>query len=178
MLWTPRHFTRRDFLRHSHGLLAGAALAPLSCAEWLAPATDESAGEPEKVVEALYAAYAEMNVERLLALLTDDCFFEDPTFHLVARGKPEIRKLVEPLAQHFSNVKIDIENRIACRGWVVTQQNLSGFLRPHDGADGAGKNISVRGATIFSVKSNRISRWVDYYDILTYRKQLGLKVDA
>jgi steroid delta-isomerase-like uncharacterized protein len=178
MLWTPQHFTRRNFLRHSRGLLAGAALAPLSCAELSGPAAAEASGATERVVEALYAAYAEMNVEKMLALLTDDCFFEDPTFHLVARGKPEIRKLVEPLAQHFSNVKIDIENRIACQGWVVTQQKLSGFLRPHDGADGAGKNISVRGATIFSVRNNRISRWVDYYDILTYRQQLGLKADA
>jgi len=141
-------------------------------------AAADAAAAAERVVEALYAAYAEMNVERLLALLTDDCFFEDPTFHLVARGKPEIRKLVEPLARHFSDVKIEFENRIACQGWVVTQQRLSGFLRPHDGADDAGKNISVRGAAIFSFRNNRISRWVDYYDILTYREQLGLKAGA
>lgn len=178
MLFTARQVTRRAFLRRSNGLLAGAVVPPFAYAGLSGSATAGAASTPERIVEAFYAAYAELNVEKLLALLTDDCFFEDPTLHLVARGKSEIRKMAEGLPLSYSNVKIEIENRIACQGWLITQQKLSAVFKPHERPDAEARNISVRGATIFGVTKDRINGWFDYYDAETFRKQSGLKTNA
>jgi steroid delta-isomerase-like uncharacterized protein len=175
MLFTPRQVTRRAFLRRSNRMLVCAVITPFASTGLSGLTTAAEAGAPERVVEAFYAAYAELNVEKLLALLTDDCFFEDPTFHLVARGKSEIRKMAENLPRDYSDVKIEIENRIACQGWVITQQKLSAVFKPQRSTDAAARNISVRGTTIFGVTRNYINRWFDYYDADTFRKQSGLK---
>jgi steroid delta-isomerase-like uncharacterized protein len=143
------------------------------------PPTGRAAGRsPNDVIEQFYAAYAALNVEKLLALLTDDCFFEDPTFHLVARGKPEISKMAESLPRHYSDVKINVENKILCRDWVITQQSLSGVFKRSADDGGEGRRFSVRGASIFGFAKGKINRWFDYYDYDTYVKQTRSKASG
>jgi len=127
----------------------------------------------EKVIDEFYAAYMALDGGRLLALLTEDCFFEDPTFHLKAQGKVEISRLMEGLLQHYSNIRIELENRIACGNWVVTQQHFSGLSK--SGPTAEGRQISVRGASVFGFEKERIRRWTDYYDFATFARQSGLK---
>jgi steroid delta-isomerase-like uncharacterized protein len=169
VLITSAQPTRRSFLNQS-GLALGAMFVgpePFPCA------MDQIPLGREKIVQELYAAYAALNVEGLLSLLTESCFFEDPTFHLVARGKPEIRKMAESLPRLYSGLKVTVENLIACDDWVITQQQVSGLYKAKP--DGGGvKTVSVRGATIFGFEGDKISRWVDYYDYATYIKQTGL----
>jgi steroid delta-isomerase-like uncharacterized protein len=152
----------------------GAALIGLAAAQTLTGRVVAAAPlKLEKVVDEFYAAYMALDAGRLLALLADDCFFEDPTFHLKAQGKAEIRKLMEGLLGHYSNIKIELENRIVCGNWVVTQQHFSGLSKSGPGAEG--RQISVRGASVFGFEKERIRRWTDYYDFATFARQSGLK---
>ncbi|HEX8137288.1 MAG TPA: nuclear transport factor 2 family protein [Pyrinomonadaceae bacterium] len=173
MLTTPEKFSRRFFLNRS-GTSLGAALIGLAAAQTLTGRVVAAAPlKLEKVVDEFYAAYMALDAGRLLALLADDCFFEDPTFHLKAQGKAEIRKLMEGLLGHYSNIKIELENRIVCGNWVVTQQHFSGLSKSGPGAEG--RQISVRGASVFGFEKERIRRWTDYYDFATFARQSGLK---
>jgi steroid delta-isomerase-like uncharacterized protein len=171
VLITPEKFSRRSFLNTS-GTSLGAALIGFAAA----PNLTARASAPlklEKVVDEFYAAYMALDAGRLLAVLTEDCFFEDPTFHLRAQGKPEIRKIFEALLGHYSNIKIELENRIASGNWVVTQQHFSGLSK--SGPTAEGKPISIRGASIFGFEKERIKRWTDYYDFATFARQSGFK---
>lgn len=172
MLTTPEKFSRRSFLNRS-GTSLGAALIGFGAAPHLTSRASAAVTRLEKVIDEFYAAYTALDGGRLLAFLTDDCFFEDPTFHLRAQGKPEIRKLMEGLLRHYSNIKIELENRIACGKWVVTQQHFSGLSK--SGPEAEGRSISVRGASIFEFEKERIRRWTDYYDFATFARQSGLK---
>lgn len=169
MLLNAQHFTRRYFLSRSGSLLSGVFISAPAFANSLS----RSGSTPQlgKIIDELYAAYEALDQERLLNLLTDDCFFEDPTFHLSARGKPELKKLLADMSKHFSNIRVAIENRIVCRDWVITQQTLSGIINHSTDGSGEGRKISVRGATIFGFKNGKINRWSDYYDFATYQKQ-------
>ena len=169
MLITVRHFSRRSFLSYSASMLGGIVInTPGLASSFSQPGASTSHG---KIINELYAAYEAIDAERLLNLLSDDCIFEDPTFHLSARGKTELRKLLIDMSKHFSNVRMTVENRIICGEWAVTQQTLSGIINHSNDGSGEGKKISVRGATIFGFKSGKINRWSDYYDFATYQKQ-------
>jgi steroid delta-isomerase-like uncharacterized protein len=174
MLTPPEKFDRRSFVNRS-GALLGGALIGFTIAPGLTGPLPLAAAplKLEKIVDEFYAAYMALDAARLVALLTDDCSFEDPTFHLKAQGKPEIRKLMEGLLQHYSNIKIELENRIACGNWVVTQQHFSGLSKSSPSAEG--KQISVRGASVFGFEKERIKRWTDYYDFATFARQSGFK---
>lgn len=134
---------------------------------------DRAVADPgvEKIIEEFYAAYQKLDIPKLLSVLSDECFFEDPTFHLSADGKIEIKKMAEKSFQNVSNVKITLENRIVCSNWVVTQQRLSALIISNTDGTQKSKEFSVRGASIFEIKQGKIKRWTDYYDILTFKKQ-------
>jgi steroid delta-isomerase-like uncharacterized protein len=125
----------------------------------------------EKIIDEFYAAYEKVDISRMLSVLSDDCFFEDPTFHLSANGKLEIKKMFEQVAPNMSNVSISVENRIVCTDWVVTQQRLSGVITRNTNGVPKSRQFSVRGATIFQVIRGKITRWIDYYDFATFSKQ-------
>jgi steroid delta-isomerase-like uncharacterized protein len=172
VLTLPKDFNRRSFLNITGAVFGGAFMGLPASLSFPAHAAAPD-GKIEKVIDELYAAYAALNAEKILALLTDDCFFEDPTFHLKASGKTEIRKISESLLQHYFNLKIELENRIVCRNWAITQQRFTGLSKVNASAEG--KQISVRGASIFEFEKDKIKRWTDYYDFATFMKQMGAK---
>jgi steroid delta-isomerase-like uncharacterized protein len=172
MLITAAKLTRRSFLNRSGNLLGGILVGMTAFPVSSSGAADSSI---DKVMEEYYAAYQALDARRLLALMTEDCFFEDPTFHLSARGKAEIMKMFEPLPRAYSNMKIEVENRVTCHNWVVSQQMISANVKTGKDPDAEVKKFSVRGVTILRFRENRIDRWTDYYDYATFLKQTGFK---
>lgn len=121
-----------------------------------------------EVVDALFAAYTSLDFDALEPLITEDIEFDDPTFHLRARGKAEMMEIARGLA-NYSDVRIDRTNVIVAAPWVVTQQSIAANTRNRAGEQ---RRIDVRGCSVFRVRDGQIAVWNDYYDILTFQEQM------
>jgi steroid delta-isomerase-like uncharacterized protein len=158
------------------GISSRRAFIPTAALAFAAPlsacaTSDQSGGshvEELAVAEAWLAAYRTMDVAAFMRLLGDDFYFEDPTFHLRAQNREEMRLILQTGADSFGSVAITPFNRLHASPWVILQQRLSGTLRTQDGAQ---RLIDVQGVTLLQVRDSRISRWYDYYDVLTFRDQ-------
>ena len=51
--------------------------------------------EVERVLENWAAAWSSHNTERVLALFTDDCVYEDVAFGVVTHGKDQLRAFAD-----------------------------------------------------------------------------------
>jgi steroid delta-isomerase-like uncharacterized protein len=113
--------------------------------------------------------------ERVLSLFVDDCFFEDVTFGLVARGKEELRSFVKRAFAAIPDFKYELRNRIAVGRWAVIEWAMSGTQKGDlPGIPATGKRFSlVRGSTILELEAGRIRRESDYWDAATLMKQVG-----
>ena len=113
--------------------------------------------------------------ERVLSLFVDDCFFEDVTFGLFARGKEELRNFVKRAFAAIPDFKCELRNRIAVGRWAVIEWIMSGAHKGDlPGILATGKRFSsVRGSTILELEAGKIRRESDYWDAATLMKQVG-----
>jgi steroid delta-isomerase-like uncharacterized protein len=114
--------------------------------------------------------------DRVLALFTDDCVFEDVTFNLVARGKPELRSFVTKAFAAVPDFKYDLRSRLMTERWAAIEWVMSGTHHgDFPGIPATGKRFSaVRGTSIFELEAGKIRRESDYWDAATFMKQVGL----
>jgi limonene-1,2-epoxide hydrolase len=127
-----------------------------------------SAREVNALLDAWLAAYSAVDIPRLVALMHEDIYFEDPTFHLKATNREEMKPIYSPLGTSFRNVRITPFNRIVAPPWGISQQRLAATLVRDSGESHA---IDVQGVSMLQVRGGRIQRWYDYYDVLTFREQ-------
>jgi steroid delta-isomerase-like uncharacterized protein len=113
--------------------------------------------------------------ERVLSLFVDDCFFEDVTFGLVARGKEELRSFLKRAFAAIPDFKYELRNRVAVGQWAVIEWAMSGTHKGDlPGIPATGKRFSsVRGSTILELEAGKICRESDYWDAATLMKQVG-----
>jgi limonene-1,2-epoxide hydrolase len=133
------------------------------------PAAAKRGRAEEAVVDRFLTAYRAADATAMFAVLADDIYFEDPTFHLLARNKEEMKPIADSL-QLFREIGIEPFNRIVATPWVISQQRISGAFRT---AEGLERKIDVAGMSMFEVRGGKIVRWYDYYDVLTFREQAG-----
>jgi steroid delta-isomerase-like uncharacterized protein len=131
-------------------------------------------------VERMFAywatAWTSNDPEKVLALFTDDCVFEDVTFGVVAHGKEEIRSFAKHAFAAVPDFKYEVTNRFATQQWAVIEWVMSGTHKgDFPGIPATGKRFSsVRGTTILELKIGKIRRESDYWDAATFMKQVGL----
>ncbi len=148
--------------------MTALGLLGASCATTpIAGAPDTAAAEAH-VVDEYIAAYNSRDAERGLALMAEDIYFEDPTMHLLARHREEVRAIVQQGLDSFSDISITPFNRIHASPWAIIQVRLAGtMIRP----DGQTRQIDVQGLSMFEIRDGKIVRWYDYFDALTFRQQ-------
>ena len=114
--------------------------------------------------------------ERVLSFFVDDCFFEDVTFGLVARGKEELRSFVKRAFAAIPDFKYGLRNTFAAGQWAVIEWVMSGTHKGDlPGIPATGKRFSsVRGSTILELEAGKIRRESDYWDAATFIKQVGV----
>lgn len=153
-------------------LIAGAPAALLAMVQAGAPdgaaASAIAARDVHEVLDAWLAAYAAVDIDRLVSLMAEDIYFEDPTFHLKARNREEMKPIYQPLGTSFRDVRITPFNRIVAPPWGISQQRLAATLVRDNGTS---HRIDVQGLSMLEVRDRRIQRWYDYYDVLTFRDQ-------
>jgi steroid delta-isomerase-like uncharacterized protein len=114
--------------------------------------------------------------ERIIALFTDDCVFEDVTFGVVAQGKEELRRFANRAFAAVPDFKYGLASRFATSRWAVIEWVISGTHKgDFPGIPATGKHFSsVRGSTILELEAGKIRRESDYWDAATFMKQVGL----
>src|SRR5258707_565167 len=114
--------------------------------------------------------------ERILALFTDDCVFEDVTFGVVARGKEELRSFANGAFAAVPDFKYGLTSRFATSKWAAIEWVMSGTHEGNfPGIPATGRHFSsIRGSTILELETGKIRRESDYWDAATFMKQVGL----
>jgi ketosteroid isomerase-like protein len=113
--------------------------------------------DTESVVNAFLAAFNRRDVDRLMALMTDDCVYESAGpapdgVHLV--GQKAVRKAWEQLFQNRPDVVFDGEETFVAGDRAVARWIM---LWTADG-----KQEHIRGLDIFRVESGKIANKLAY----------------
>jgi len=129
----------------------------------------------ERIADDLAAAWSSHDPERLLSLFADDCFFEDVTFGVVARGKKELRAFAQGVFAGVPDFKLEITSRFMAGSaagleWVISGTHKGDF----PGMPATGKRFSARGVTILEFQGDKIRRDSDYWDAAGVMRQVGL----
>jgi steroid delta-isomerase-like uncharacterized protein len=131
----------------------------------------------ERLLEQWAAAWSSSNVEKLLALFTDDVVYEDVTLGAVNHGRDALRDFATAVFAAFDDLKFELKSR------VVASDGKAGAMewtwrgrqtKDLPGLPATDKHFEVRGATVVEFADGKISRDSDYWDLATYMKQVGL----
>ena len=130
----------------------------------------------ERLLDEWPMAWSSNDPERVLALFTDDCVFEDVTFGVVARGKAELRSFANGAFTAVPDFQYGLISRFAGSQWAAIEWVMSGtHTGDFPGMPATGKRFSsVRGSTILELEAGKIRRESDYWDAATFMKQVGL----
>ena len=126
------------------------------------------------VIDNWAAAWSAHDADRFIALFTDDCVSEDVPVGVVNQGKQQLRDFANVVFEAFPDYAIQLTTRFAAGSfgsaeWLMTgthQGDLGDMPASH-------KRMSVRGASVFELQGGKIRRNSDYWDNLTFLKQLG-----
>ncbi len=115
------------------------------------------------------------DVEQLLSLFTDDCVYEDVTLGIVNHGKGELTAFAHGFFTAFPDFHVELHSHFDTGEWAAVEWSMSGT---HEG-DLMGtapthKHFALRGASTFELRDGKIRRCSDYWDFVTFAKQLGL----
>jgi steroid delta-isomerase-like uncharacterized protein len=120
------------------------------------------------------AASSSHDVDKFLALFTEDCVYEDVTMGVVNQGKQQLRDFTNAFFGAFPDLDIQLKTRFASgpfgsAEWLMTGTHQGDF----PGMPATHKRMSVRGASVFELQGDKIRRCSDYWDMVTLLKQLG-----
>ena len=131
----------------------------------------------ERLLEQWGAAWSSSNVEKLLALFTDDVVYEDVTLGAVNHGRDALRDFATAVFAAFDDLKFELKSR------VVASDGKAGAMewawrgrqtKDLPGLPATDKPFEVRGATVVEFADGKISRDSDYWHLATHMKQVGL----
>jgi steroid delta-isomerase-like uncharacterized protein len=132
--------------------------------------------EAERILDDWATAWSSHDTEKMLALFTDDCVYEDVTFGAVNHGKAELRAFADGIFAAIPDFKVTLISRFVAGNWAGMEWAMSGTHRgDFPGLPATGKRFSsVRGATMVELQGEKIRRCSDYWDAATVMRQVGL----
>ena len=123
-----------------------------------------------KMIQQSFDAWNAHDVDKVASFYTSDVTYEDVPFAVQAHGTADFKKLVQGFYDSVPDLKLEL---VDCKsdekgGWV--EWTFSGTDK---GLFKTGKKFSVRGASVFQLRGNKVSANKDYYDAATIMKQVG-----
>ncbi|MFT5203005.1 MAG: limonene-1,2-epoxide hydrolase [Candidatus Aldehydirespiratoraceae bacterium] len=115
------------------------------------------------VVNQFIAAVERRDVDAAVALLADDCEYDNVPMGAV-HGRAAVRDILGPMLAGCTEVEWPVL-RESASGKVVFNERLDRFLMAHGWVE-----VPVNG--VWEVVDGRITLWRDYFDEATYRNQL------
>ncbi len=138
-----------------------------------------STQEARQVVDALYAAWALHEPERIDAIFTDDAVYEDVAGGVVHRGKVEIKQLLGAAFAFAPDFRVTLRSLAVSGDTATTEWEIEGTQTGSTGVGSigelpaTGRTFHLRGASVLLLRSGKIARVTDYYDMATFWRQLG-----
>jgi steroid delta-isomerase-like uncharacterized protein len=130
----------------------------------------------KKILDEYKLAWNSHDANRIVSFFTDDGIYGDVATGKVSKGKKEITAYLNSFFIDFSDYKLELKSLFEADDWagseIVSTANHAHSSIP--GIPVTGKTFSLRGATIFELKKGKISRQSDYYDQVSFLKQVGL----
>jgi steroid delta-isomerase-like uncharacterized protein len=127
---------------------------------------------PDKLFADWASAWSLHDPEKVLAVCTDDCVYEDVTMGAVNRGKAEVKAFADAVLAAFPDFTIRLVSGFTAGTWGGAEWTMSGTHRGDlPGLPATGKSFAVRGSTICELRAGKIKRISDYWDMVTFLKQ-------
>jgi steroid delta-isomerase-like uncharacterized protein len=130
--------------------------------------TDRDAAVAEKWI----AGWNSHNPDKILALFTDDIFYEDVAFGEISHGPAEVRKFFLSELDGVPDLELKLMRADIHDGHGTIEWTFSGTDKD---VFKTGKKFSVRGVSVIDMRDGKIFRNVDYYDAATIMHQVGLR---
>jgi steroid delta-isomerase-like uncharacterized protein len=136
-----------------------------------APPASKSAEADSAFGEKWVAAWNSHSPDKMVALYTDDVFYEDVAFGEVSHGTAELRKFAASEFDTVPDMEIKLVSAHVHNGHGAIEWIFSGTDK---GVYKTGKKFSVRGVSVIEVRGGKIARSLDFYDVATIMRQVGV----
>ena len=120
-----------------------------------------------KLVTDFLAAWAHRDLDTLMAFFGADAIYHNVPVAPIA-GTPAIREIFRKFLEVFSEISLDVVN-IAAEPDLVFVERVDRFA-----LDGRRIELPVNG--VFEIRSGKIARFSDYFDLMSFEKLSGIKL--
>jgi steroid delta-isomerase-like uncharacterized protein len=132
------------------------------------------ATDMKKLTKAVYSALNKHDVEKFLSFHTDDAILESVPDGSVARGKDQLRAVINGYIGGMSDFKMEMTSFTGsgnrqCEEWIVTGTHNGTF----QGIPASGNKVSFRGILVRELKRGKTSRVINYFDSASMMRQMG-----
>ena len=117
----------------------------------------------EQVVDAFMAAFDRKDLDGALALVTDDCYYDNVPLGDM-RGREKMREFLTPMMGGNDPVKFDVLRQVA-GDKLVMNERIDRFVMN-------GKQVALPVSGVFEVVDGKINFWRDYFDKGMFMKAL------
>ena len=129
----------------------------------------------EKLLDDMYVAWRDHDVDRLVGYYSEDCVYEDMAMGVVNRGRDGVRGFAEEVLKTMPDFSVTYESRFAndtegAGQWVITATWKGEF----EGVDCTGKKIRFTGLSLYRFRDGKISSAKDCWDYSVMMKQFGV----
>ena len=135
------------------------------------PGVNAADGAEKTIPGKFIAAWNSHDPAKLTTVFTDDVVYEDVAFGEVSHGKAELSKFAASEFEGTPDLELKLVRASIDDGHGTIEWTFTGTDK---GVYKTGKKFTVRGVSVIDVRGGKISRSLDYYDISTIMRQVGL----
>jgi len=126
-------------------------------------------------VERMFAAFDDHDPDSVMAEMAEGMTFDDP-LQGEALTRDEFYEVCVGFFHVFPDARWDTERLLTDRDDAVAVQGTfrGTFEEPFHGMAPTGESVALPTVSLFTVSDDGITAWRDYWDLVTFREQLGV----
>ena len=128
------------------------------------------------ILDEYEAAWSSADPQRVAALCTDDCLYEDIPLRATNRRPDEVAAFAAVAMEAFPDFRLELLARVRGETWAAAEWRVTGT---HAGdlpdMPRTDKPFAFRGMSIFELEGGKIRRCSDFWDMADLRRQLGFE---
>jgi steroid delta-isomerase-like uncharacterized protein len=139
-----------------------------------------SSEQNKQTVSAIYQALNDHDLARLTPHIAEGFRLESLAFGVTVDGADSLQQFLGGFTTAFPDMTITIKRQLAADDWVVNELAWSGthtgpLYMPSGVIPPTGKRVEqVPMCEIFTFQNDKVIRLVNYHDVATWMRQLGL----